>query len=270
MTGDVTGVHPACDMLPAMTDAEYRELVDDIAEHGLQVPILLDQDHRILDGRHRWRACQELGIEPKQRMYIPPLAGRELEAANIAKVISLNLQRRHLTTQQRAAVAAELATMKRGGDRTGIASNDALTDAQAAKLMGVSERAWSAPSARMRDDPDAHEAAKAGTRMPSRLRDEDDMHRPQRPAAKYAAPPRPPSLATIQLPQPAPGMRTWDDGDFIRQMLSWYTRMLDDVRVSPSACEMLAHRLGELARERKQGWSPDEPRACDGLEVPPS
>jgi hypothetical protein len=77
-------------------------------------------------------------------------------------VISANLRRRHLTTPQRAAIAAELAKMQHGGDRT-KASNDALTDAQAARLMAVSEPSVERAKRRMRTDSEAHAKAKAGT-----------------------------------------------------------------------------------------------------------
>jgi ParB-like chromosome segregation protein Spo0J len=120
----VTGkYHPAALVLPEMTEQEYRELVDDIREHGQREPISEDEDGRILDGGHRWRACQELGIEPNIVRHAPPFDGPELEAWKIQFVISRNIHRRHLTTTQRAAIAAELATMKRG-TRTDLPSND--------------------------------------------------------------------------------------------------------------------------------------------------
>ena len=75
--------------------------------------------------------------------------------------------------------------------RTDLAPNDArfgLSDAQAAELMGVSERSVERAKARMREDPKAHEMAKAGTRLPSRLRDEDEIYRRQRPAYRHPAP----------------------------------------------------------------------------------
>ena len=151
--------HPACLLLPEMIDQEYRELVEDIRAYGQREAILVDVDDLILDGRHRWRACQELEIVPK----IERFTGSE--AAKVALVISRNVHRRHLTTQQRAAIAAELATMKSGA-RTDLASIDAwsqLSDAQAAKLMKVSEPSVERAKRRLRTDPEAHAKAKAGT-----------------------------------------------------------------------------------------------------------
>ena len=58
--------HPACEIFPAMTPVELHELVEDIRQNGLLVPILTYKGE-IIDGRHRHECCLELGIEPKFR-----------------------------------------------------------------------------------------------------------------------------------------------------------------------------------------------------------
>jgi ParB-like chromosome segregation protein Spo0J len=161
MTAPEPQCHPACLLLPEMGEAEYRELVEDIRQHGQQQNIIVDEHGVILDGRHRWRACQELGIQP----WLTRRPGLS-EVEKVALVMCLNIHRRHLTTDQRAALAAELATMK-SGTRTDLASIGArspgLSDAQASKVMGVSERTVERAKRRMRADPEAHAKAKAGT-----------------------------------------------------------------------------------------------------------
>ena len=91
-------VHPLADLIPSMTDEEYISLRDDIAAHGQRNPITL-YDGKILDGRHRVRACRELGIEPSATPYSGP------EPA--ALVLSLNIKRRSLNPSQRAAVVLD-------------------------------------------------------------------------------------------------------------------------------------------------------------------
>jgi hypothetical protein len=148
--------HPFADVFHLLDGREFDELVTDIRTHGQREPIVLHEG-KILDGRNRFLACRAAGIEPIMAEY----TGDD----PLAYVISANIMRRHLTTQQRAAIAAELATMKSGA-RTDLASIDArsqLSDAQAAKLMKVSEPSVERAKARMRIDPDAHEKAKAGT-----------------------------------------------------------------------------------------------------------
>jgi len=92
-------IHPAANLFPEMDEQEFKALVSDIAANGQQVPILAI-DNQIIDGRHRLKACNELGIEPKVKE-VNGQAGQ----SPAALVISLNLQRRHLTQSQKAMIA---------------------------------------------------------------------------------------------------------------------------------------------------------------------
>lgn len=56
-------LHPVAELLPNMSTEEYEGLKASIREHGQEVPILLLHG-QIIDGRHRYLACQELGIDP--------------------------------------------------------------------------------------------------------------------------------------------------------------------------------------------------------------
>ena len=56
--------HPAADAFPMMDDRRFAELKADIGSEGLLESIALF-DGMILDGRNRYKACLELGIEPK-------------------------------------------------------------------------------------------------------------------------------------------------------------------------------------------------------------
>jgi ParB-like chromosome segregation protein Spo0J len=52
-------------LVPQISQSEYDSLKTSIKEDGLYVPIILNQYGIILDGHHRYRACQQLGIEPR-------------------------------------------------------------------------------------------------------------------------------------------------------------------------------------------------------------
>lgn len=97
--------HPVANLFPMMTGDEYEALKADIAANGLLEPIWLHPDGRILDGRNRYIACCDLGIEPRFRTW----NGRGSE---IDFVVSLNLHRRHLTAGQRAMVATDILPLK--------------------------------------------------------------------------------------------------------------------------------------------------------------
>ena len=93
--------HPVADIFPLMVGVEFEALKADIAANGLLEAIWRHPDGRILDGRNRYRACLALGIEPEYRIY----SGSLDTAALVSFVVSLNLQRRHLDSGQRAFVA---------------------------------------------------------------------------------------------------------------------------------------------------------------------
>jgi N6-adenosine-specific RNA methylase IME4 len=122
--------HPLANLFPLIEGTDFDALVDDISRNGLHEPITLYQD-KILDGRNRYRSCLAALVEPEFEEY----EGND----PIGYVISKNLTRRHLNDAQRAMVAAKLATLKHGGDRSKSPIGD-LSQQQAADLLNVSKR----------------------------------------------------------------------------------------------------------------------------------
>ena len=55
--------HPLADVLPLIEGSEFAELVVSIKQNGLRDPITM-LGEMILDGRNRYLACLEAGIEP--------------------------------------------------------------------------------------------------------------------------------------------------------------------------------------------------------------
>ena len=86
--------HPAADAFPMMDDGRYGELLADIRENGQREPITLC-DGMILDGRNRYRACLEAGVEP---------VARKFEGDPWAFAWSLNGARRDLEATVRALI----------------------------------------------------------------------------------------------------------------------------------------------------------------------
>lgn len=86
--------HPAADAWPMMDDERFGELLADIQANGQREPITLC-DGMILDGRNRYRACVELGVEQLTREY---------EGDPWAFAWSLNGARRDLEATVRALI----------------------------------------------------------------------------------------------------------------------------------------------------------------------
>lgn len=104
--------HPACKVFPLVEGDDYTKIKSDIAANGLREKIEFVTDPEkpgvrvVIEGRTRHRALKDLKeFDPKKHM-------REVHPDNIIQyVISKNLRRRHMTTSQRNAAAADLEEM---------------------------------------------------------------------------------------------------------------------------------------------------------------
>jgi site-specific DNA-methyltransferase (adenine-specific) len=82
--------------LPPLIQDEYNSLKESIRQYGVRIPIVVDQAGKVIDGRHRQQACDELGIYCSREVREFATDAERLEVA-----ISLNANRRHLNRQQR-------------------------------------------------------------------------------------------------------------------------------------------------------------------------
>lgn len=90
-------------IFPDLTSEEYQELKDDISARGVQVPVELDENGNILDGHHRVKICQELGITDYCTVTRYGLSEKE----KLLHVRKLNIARRHLNQEQKRGLIAE-------------------------------------------------------------------------------------------------------------------------------------------------------------------
>jgi ParB-like chromosome segregation protein Spo0J len=90
-------------LLPRMSEEEFSELKKSIETEGQHYPIIVNEDLEVLDGHHRFRACQELDIEPDFEV-------KRFEDKLLEKkfVIEANLRRRHLNNFQLVELAVPL------------------------------------------------------------------------------------------------------------------------------------------------------------------
>lgn len=87
-------------LVPEMTEIEYDEFIQSIREEGIRTPIHIQEDMTILDGRHRVRACREMGITHIQAIVHNLSSG---DAVKFATTTAVN--RRNLTPAQRIDIA---------------------------------------------------------------------------------------------------------------------------------------------------------------------
>lgn len=146
--------HPVAELFPMMTDGEIDELAADIKANGQQVPIIVDADGLILDGRNRYEACRRAEVAPR-------LQKAATDEDPLALVISLNVKRRSLRAGQKAIAAAEAwdhVVPNVGDNRRAKIDRAALL----AAMFGVSKSFVEMARALVLDDPIAAAAVKAG------------------------------------------------------------------------------------------------------------
>lgn len=94
--------HPFADAFPLVDGEEWAELVRDIKANGLIEPIVLNHDKTVLiDGRNRYRACEEAGVDP----VFETLGSHYSEPMILDLIVSKNLARRQMNPGQRAFAA---------------------------------------------------------------------------------------------------------------------------------------------------------------------
>lgn len=210
-------VHPFADAFPLIDGDEFTELVSDIKRNGLREPIILNHDKTVLiDGRNRWRACEEAGSDP----VFETLPGRYTEPMILDLIVSKNMARRQLNPGQRALMALEYERYYGEATKVGrpignpvqsevTESKEIVADLRpfpevrerksserAAKVVGASGRAVQQAKAVQRDAPDLAARVRTG----EIALDAADKQRRQR----IAAMPRPEPVAT----KPGPVMLT--------------------------------------------------------------
>jgi hypothetical protein len=158
--------HEYAETFPMASEAELREMAEDIRQRGLLCPIIT-LDGKVLDGRNRLRACELAGATPRFEKY----AGSD----PLADVVSWNLKRRQLTVSQRAEVARTLKPMfaERARERMESGRNQYSSPRanlpegkavdQAAAAVGVSGRSVQDAEYVHTHAPDLSEQIKAGT-----------------------------------------------------------------------------------------------------------
>src|SRR6476620_11474389 len=85
--------HPSAELVPVMQPDEYAAFLADIAERDILVPLEINQDGSVLDGRHRLRAATELGIDTVPVRIVSPTDEHMY-------VLLAAVQRRHLSASQ--------------------------------------------------------------------------------------------------------------------------------------------------------------------------
>ena len=130
--------HPIADCFPMLGESDFQELKEDIRKHGQRAKVLIFQE-KILDGRNRYKAIRELGMEPMISVF------RGSYAQAVDMVVSLNLRRRHMDREEIRIAAGKLKTLDRGSNQYGgkvdptRVGSEPMTQKVIASSLGITE-----------------------------------------------------------------------------------------------------------------------------------
>lgn len=213
-------ISPFSAVFPPMADEEYAQFRDHIKANGLSDPVIYadPRNGQIIEGRHRLHAVAEINDDDLSDSLVvmpapipPPVMDDSIREFVLAK----NMHRRHMTTGQRAMVAATLSNIDYNTTLTNLAKlargesvDGGTTVTQAAEVMAVSPRAVK-QGRRIRRHPDLEKAVMS-RQMTLNAADTEASEREggtkgkNGPTAQRTATPKP-------LPQEAPPAHGTDD-----------------------------------------------------------
>jgi ParB-like chromosome segregation protein Spo0J len=157
-------VHPAASIFPLLEGDAFQSLVDSIAVHGVQNPIVCS-GNVLIDGRNRLRAVHHLR-QQGTAVDLPSVQWQPNGTTVVEWITAQNLDRRHLPDEARAMIGAQLARMiKAEAKKAKQASQfNSETGKAAASKKGTPPATTDSPSPQKRDRKKSEErttAAKA-------------------------------------------------------------------------------------------------------------
>lgn len=196
--------HAISGLFPMMKPDEFKALKEDIAKNGVKHPVVLHEG-RIIDGRNRYQACCDLGIDA-------PTEEWDGVGSLVSYVWSVNGPRRHLSKSELATVATEMLPMLqaeaevrqakgksddgtsggRGKKQTlpkelgKVSRHHGEAVAQAAKLVGVNRQYVQEAKALKAEAPEVFEQVRSGEKTLPEAKREVAAKKPARkPGPKF-------------------------------------------------------------------------------------
>jgi site-specific DNA-methyltransferase (adenine-specific) len=237
---------PFVDLLPSLHPEEREALVADIRRRGVVVPVVVDEDNNVIDGHNRLQIAAELqladvpvevkaGLSPDQR--------RDL-------ALNLNLQRRHLTREQRRDLIARALKADPARSNNQIATETKSTDKTVAAARARLESTSEIPKLDRTTGKDGRtrRAQRRKPRATTPVARDLDQRTPAAPR------PSPADTAPTEAaaPAPTPALEHWPDLKRFAQDLKWISediRKLAKTKVADRTPEPVRAQLARL-RER--------------------
>ena len=124
------------ELVPEMTTQEYDDLVNSIRKQGVRQPIHILSDKTVLDGRHRVRACKEIGVKEIQAL------SHELKEDEAIKFVTdTAVERRNLTKEQKVDIVLRSEELIRVLEEEAVEYKKTFKGNQHTKVVAASDEA---------------------------------------------------------------------------------------------------------------------------------
>ena len=195
------------ELVPEMTTHEYNDLVNSIRKQGVRQPIHILSDKTVLDGRHRIRACKEIGINE-----IQALAHKLDEMKAIEFVVDTAVERRSLTKEQKIDIVLRsseliktLESKVKQGSRSDLTSGSMepevkRTNERIGEMTGTSKATVTRMRRVRRESPELYDDVIKGEKSIRRAYDELPSVQKNKPKPKQEPKPKP----KLVIPEPEP------------------------------------------------------------------
>jgi hypothetical protein len=152
--------HKVVNLFPPMQQDERTALTNDIRLHGLRSPVIMWQG-QVVDGRNRMIAVETILEEDDVQVEIEFVDLDCTEAEMLSHIVSLNMNRRQLSSSQKAAIGAELGIYRTSLGEGSLPDGQRMIDKIAAELGTNRQYLYDAESL-MEDDPELFQQVKRG------------------------------------------------------------------------------------------------------------
>ena len=128
-------------LVPPLSKEDYTNLKESIIKDGVLYPVIINQEKVLLDGHHRLKICKENNIQTIETIF--KTFPNQLDEKEF--VISSNLNRRHLTTAQKADMGLEILDIEREkakqrqGERTDLKPSNIVQNSVQSEVINNKE-----------------------------------------------------------------------------------------------------------------------------------
>lgn len=231
-------------VMPPLSPEEYAELEADIKTNGVTCPIITDEEGVIIDGHHRKKIADELGLDCPATVK----SGLSVEAKR-SMAFSLNLKRRHLNREQRRALIAESLKADPQLSNREHARRTGVSDKTVQKLREAAEESAEIPHFSRRVDPRTGNASQAAQHPRTTIPQQYDLDELNAPAPTCPSEKEEPvATPTAVSPRRRLTIDALNAVNDLNKVVRKWKKIMEDQRLERNKTQIAECHLADLGR----------------------